>query len=324
MAKRSAVVGDNVSPGLLDLKRIHQFVILAETLNFRRAAERLNMAQPPLSVSIQKLEQELDTKLFMRGAGGVSLTQSGEAILKEARQLLFHAGQLRETAKGVRDGTGGALQVGFVGSTTYGLLQKLLALFRAEYPGVELVLREATSVSILRQLEDKALDVGLVRVPLVQATMATLVPLESDEYVAALPRGNRLSRQGILKLSEMAAESFIMYAPTHAAGLHATTMIACQQAGFVPRVVQQATQIQTALALVESGLGVALVPSVMRRFISDRIIYRPLADLPSNASIGLALAYMADSESAAASRFRKLSVRAFPLSRSHNFGAGGM
>src|ERR1700723_3837744 len=115
VAKRLTAVGD-VSPGLMDLKRIHQFVILAEALNFRRAAERLNMAQPPLSVSIQKLEMELDTKLFKRGAGGVSLTRSGQAILKEARQLLFHAGQLRETARGVRDGTGGELQVGFVGS----------------------------------------------------------------------------------------------------------------------------------------------------------------------------------------------------------------
>jgi DNA-binding transcriptional LysR family regulator len=324
VAELLAAVADNVSPGLVDLKRIHQFVILAETLNFRRAAERLNMAQPPLSVSIQKLEEELGAKLFIRGARGVSLTQSGQAILKEARQLLFHGSQLRETAKGVRDGTGGALQVGFVGSATYGLLQKLLPLFRAEYPGVELVLREATSVGILQQLEDRALDVGLVRIPLVQASRATLVLLESDEYVAALPRGNRLSSKGTLKLSEMAAESFIMYAPTHAAGLHATTMIACQQAGFVPQVVQQAAQIQTVLALVESGLGVALVPSVMRRFISDRIVYRPLEDLPSDASIGLALAYMADSESSAAGRFRKLSVRAFPLSRSQYFGAGGM
>jgi DNA-binding transcriptional LysR family regulator len=324
VAKRLAVVGENISHGLMDLKRIHQFVILAETLSFRRAAERLNMAQPPLSVSIRKLEEELGTKLFTRSTGGVSLTLSGQAILKEARQLLFHGSQLRETAKGVRDGTGGALQVGFVGSTTYGLLQKLLPLFRAEYPGVELVLREAASVGILQQVEDRALDVGLVRVPLVQASRATLVLLESDEYVAALPRGNRLSNKGILKLSEMAGESFIMYAPAYAAGLHATTMLACQQAGFVPRVVQQATQIQTVLALVESGLGVALVPSVMRRFISDRIVYRPLEDLPSGASIGLALAYMADSESSAASRFRELSVRAFPLSRSQYFGAGGM
>ena len=107
-----------------------------------------------------------------------------------------------------------------------------------------------------------------------------------------------------------------MYAPAYAAGLHATTMLACQQAGFVPHVVQQATQIQTVLALVESGLGVALVPSVMRRFTSDRIVYRSLVDLSSDASIGLALAYMADSESSAASRFRKLSVQTFPLSRS--------
>src|SRR5258708_3911162 len=282
------------------------------------------MAQPPLSVSIGKLEEELGTKLFMRGAGGVSLTLSGQAILKEARQLLFHGSQLRETAKGVRDGTGGALQVGFVGSTTYGLLQKLLPLFCAEYPGVELVLREATSVGILQQLEDKALDVGLVRVPLVQASRATLVPLENDEYVAALPRGNRLSGKGILKLSEMAAESFIVFAPTHAAGLHATTMLACQQAGFVPRGGQPATQIQTVLALVESGLGVALVPSVIRRFISDRIVYRPLVDLPSDASIGLALPYMPDSEPSPPVRFRKVSVQAFPLSRSQYFGAGGI
>src|SRR5258708_37736583 len=152
VAKRLAVVGDHVSPGLLDLKRIHQFVILAETLNFRRAAERLNMAQPPLSVSIRKLEEELGTKLFMRGAGGVSLTLSGQAILKEARQLLFHGSQLRETAKGVRDGPGGALEVGFVGSATYGLLQKLLPLFCAEYPAVELVLREPTPFGILQHL----------------------------------------------------------------------------------------------------------------------------------------------------------------------------
>jgi DNA-binding transcriptional LysR family regulator len=305
-----------MTSGLMDLKRIHQFVILAETLNFRRAAERLNMAQPPLSVSIQKLEEELGTKLFVRGAGGVSLTLGGQAILKDARQLLFHGSQLHETAKGVRNGTGGTLQVGFVGSTTYGLLQKLLPLFRAEYPGVELLLREATSVAILQQLEDKSLDVGLVRVPLVQASSATLVPLETDEYVAALPRGNRLASKGSLKLSEMAAESFIMYAPAYAAGLHATTMLACQQAGFVPRVVQQATQIQTVLALVESGLGVALVPSVMRRFTSDRIVYRPLVGLSQSVSIGLALAYISDSESSAASRFRKLSVRAFPQSNS--------
>jgi len=209
---------------------------------------------------------------------------------------------------------GGNAASGFVGSTTYGLLQKLLPLFRAEYPGVELVLREATSVGILQQLEDKALDVGLVRVPLVQASTATLVPLESDEYVAALPRGQSAVKQGILKLSEMTGRA-IHHVRAHAcrrSSCYGLCSLVSRPASY-RRVVQQATQIQTVLALVdESGLGVALVPSVMRRFISDRIVYRPLADLPSDASIGLALAYMADSEGAAASRFRQLSVRVFP------------
>ena len=124
----------------MDLRRIRHFVVLAETLNFRRAAERLHMAQPPLSVSIQKLEAELGAKLFTRESSGVALTPSGRAVLVEAKKLLFHGSQLNEMAKNAVDGTGGTLHIGFVGSASYGMLQKLLPLFRAEYPGVELVL----------------------------------------------------------------------------------------------------------------------------------------------------------------------------------------
>ncbi len=295
----------------MDLRRIRHFVTLAETLNFRRAAERLHMAQPPLSVSIQKLEADLGVKLFNRESTGVSLTPSGRAVLLEAKKLLFHSGQLRETAKSVLDGTGGTLQIGFVGSASYGMLQTLLPLYRAQYPGVELVLREATSLAIMQQLEDNTLDIGLVRVPLLHPSKATLVPLQREDYIAALPRGNPLADKGLLKLADMAGEPFIMYAPTHAAGLHSTAMFACQQAGFIPRVTQQAVQVQTVLALVESGLGVALVPSVMQRFVSDKIVYRPFVDFPAEAAIGLSLAYMAESESASASRFRTLAVQTY-------------
>lgn len=311
-ASRSVILDDKDFAKPMDLRRIRHFVILAETLNFRRAAERLHMAQPPLTVSIQKLEAELGTKLFTRDSTGVALTSSGRTVLVEAKKLLFHGSQLMEAAKSTVDGSGGTLQIGFVGSTTYGMLQKLVPLFRAEYPGIELILREETSVSIMRQLEDGLLDIGLVRVPLLEAFKASVVQLEHDEFIAALPRGNALAGKGVLKLADMAAESFVMYAPTHANGLHSTAMLACQQAGFIPRVTQQAIQVQTVLALVESGLGVALVPSVMRRFVSDKIVYRPFSDFPPTASIGLALAYMADTECPAASRFRKLACREFP------------
>ncbi|MDB5897201.1 MAG: LysR family transcriptional regulator [Ramlibacter sp.] len=294
----------------MDLRRIRHFVVLAETLNFRRAAERLHMAQPPLTVSIQKLEAELGTKLFERGSTGVSLTSTGRTVLVEARKLLFHGSQLGAIARSTLEGTGGTLHVGFVGTTTYGMLQKVVPRFRAEYPGVELVLHEATSVAILQQLEDHGLDIGLVRTPLLRTTGAALVPLERDEFIVALPRGHALAGKGPLHLAELANESFVMYGAGAAAGLHSAAMLACQSAGFMPRVAQQGVQVQTLLALVESGLGIALVPSVMQRYASDKIEYRPLLDLPQGAAVGLALAYMPQTESPAAARFRAAALSA--------------
>lgn len=293
----------------MELRRIRHFVVLAETLNFRRAAERLHMAQPPLSVSIQKLESELGTKLFVRETTGVSLTPSGKVVLKEARKMLFYEEQIVSAARDSMSGTGGTLHIGFVGTTTFGMLQRLIPLFRAEYPGVELVLKEAASVSIIQQLEDGALDIGLIRTPLHEPTDATLVQLEQDLFIAALPKGHPLAKQDSLKLRDLANEFFVMYAQGVAAGLRSAAMLACQHAGFVPRISQQATQVQTLLALVESGLGVALVPSVMRRYVSDRIVYRELSDLIPSAAIGLSWAYMAQTESPAAARFRELALR---------------
>lgn len=285
----------------MDLRRIRHFVVLAETRNFRCAAERLHMAQPPLSGSIQKLETELGTKLFVRETTGVSLTPSGRAVLAEAaRKLLFHGNQLAETAKNALDGTGGTLRIGFVGTTTWSMLQRLLPAFRAEYPGVKLVLHEATSVSIVQQLEDRALNIGLLRTPLMQPAGATLVQLEQDTFVAALPRSHALAGKGPLRMANLANESFVMYAPSAAAGLHSAVMFACQEAGFRPRVAQQGVQVQTLLALVESGLGVALVPSVMQRYVTD---------ISTAASVGLALAYTVENESPTAARFRELALR---------------
>ena len=145
---------------------MRHFVVLAETLNYSRAAERLHMAQPPLSVSIQKLEAELGIKLFIRGPTGVALTASGAAALPQARKLLLHGGQLAQIAQDAATGTGGRLHIGFAGSAIYKLLPTLVPLFRAQFPEVELVLREDTTARIMAQLEDDMLDIGLVRTPL--------------------------------------------------------------------------------------------------------------------------------------------------------------
>lgn len=161
-------------------------------------------------------------------------------------------------------------------------------------------------------VDESALDIGLIRTPLLESPKARMVPLEFDTFIAALPRGSFLAAKCPLSLSDFANESFIMYSRSEGAGLHSAAMLACQQAGFLPNVTQEATQIQTMLALVESGLGVALVPSVMQRFANERIVYRKLTDYPSAAAIGLALLYRPEMENAAAQCFCNLATRVYP------------
>ncbi len=286
----------------MDLRRLRHFNVLAETLNFSRAAERLHIAQPALSVSIQKLEHELGTRLFERTSSGVLLTAAGQAALVEARRLMYHGEQLQRSVRAAADGTGGRLRIGFVGSAIYRLIPTLVPNFRIQYPDVELVLREATSASIIAMLNEEALDLGIVRTPLLQAHGATLRTLQRDRLLLALPQDHPLASREPLALADLAGEAFIMYTPTEAAGLHACAMSACAAAGFVPKVAQEATQVPTVLALVESGLGVALVPEVMRGHRAPKIVYRDLKKDESTETT-LALAYVGGNESPAAQRF---------------------
>jgi DNA-binding transcriptional LysR family regulator len=296
----------------MDLRRIRHFNVLAETLNFSRAAERLHIAQPALSVSIQKLETELGTKLFERTSTGVVLTAGGQAALLEARRLLYHGEQLIRTARDAEAGTGGRLRIGFVGSAIYRLVPSLIPAFRARYPGVELVLREATSGRIVEMLGEEALDVGIVRTPLLQPHGATLHTLQHDPFVVALPAAHPLAAREWLHLSELAREAFILYSTDHAAGLRAAVMSTCAAAGFTPQVAQEATQVPTVVALVESGLGIALVPQVMRGEREPRVAYRDLRDVPEGTGTTLSLAWLDGDENPAARRFVELARATAP------------
>jgi DNA-binding transcriptional LysR family regulator len=206
--------------------------------------------------------------------------------------------------------------MGFVGSTTHGALQRIVRLFRAECPAVELVLKEGTSHHIMQLVESGELDVGLVRTPLMAPSQAVLTPLLSERFVAALPTGHALADQPELRLEELSRASFVFYARLDAAGLHAMAMLACQLAGFLPRVTQEATQVQTVLSLVESGLGVALVPSIVQHVPNPHIAYRCLADLPEAVNIGLAMALHKERSSVAATRLREVAARAFAMAGS--------
>jgi DNA-binding transcriptional LysR family regulator len=280
----------------MDFRHLQQFLVLADTLNFHRAAEKLHMSQPPLSVSIRKLEESVGVALFVRGRQGVQLTEAGLAALDEARRALFHAEQFRLAARAGAAGEGGTVRVGFVGSA---------------YPGVTVVLREATSIRIMQDLADDALEVGIVRVPVAMGSNVRLAPLTTEHFVLAVPKGHALARRGRLRLADLADEAFIMYTATEAAGLRMAAINACQLRGFTPRITQEAVQVQTLLSLVESGLGVALVPAGARRHPSPNVVTKTLSDFPADASIGISLAWNPATERSAARNLRELAGHAF-------------
>lgn len=292
----------------MDLRQLRHFVTLAETLNFRRAAERLNMAQPPLSVSIRKLEAELGGALLERTTREIHLTGLGRIFLDRARRTLFEAEQAVAAARAAVSGEQGSLTIGFVGSATYAALPQLVPAFRAAHPGVQLTLRESTTTQILAEIGQGTLDLGIIRAPVTRGSGARLDVIEEDRLVLALPASHRLARRRRVRLSELEEEPFIAYAPERVPSLNAVMMLACQKAGFVPRVTQEAIQVQTIISLVESGLGVALVPSVATRGGHHRAVFRELQELREATAISLALAYAPDWITSTARLFRDLAV----------------
>jgi len=258
----------------MDLRQLHYFSVLAETLNFHRAAERLHISQPPLTVAIRKLEADLGASLFLRSSRGVSLTAAGQAALAPARETLAQAEAVRRAVwQGVK-GEVGRLALGFVGSATFDLLPRLIASFRARYPRIELVLEEGTSVNICERIETGALDIGLVRLPVLGHVNLDTHVVELDDMVVALPGSHPLARRDCLRIEDMVDEPFVVHGPISV--LRSTVMFACQNAGFLPRIAQEAIQVQTILSLVQSGLGVALVPARSRRFIPEGVVLMPL------------------------------------------------
>ncbi|AXB80301.1 LysR family transcriptional regulator [Novosphingobium sp. P6W] len=259
----------------MDLRQLRYFVAVAETGNFHRAAERLNMSQPPLTVAIRKLEEGLGTSLFERSPRGVTLTAAGRASLDFARATLAQAQSFRDAVRDGASGERGRLKVGFVGSATFELLPRIIPEYRRQFPAVELVLEEATSTEIVRDLELSVLDVGLVRLPLMEAAEVDTQVVDPDELYAALPAGHRLAARSKVDLADLSDEPFVLQ--SRVSVLHSITVAACQKAGYVPRVAQQATQLSAVLSLVRSDLGVALVPSRASLSVPHGVRLLPLA-----------------------------------------------
>ncbi len=260
----------------MELRHLRYFVAVAEELHFGRAAERLCISQPPLSMQIQQLEAELGFQLFYRTKRRVELTAAGEHFLDEARDILgsleFAIGAARRTARGDT----GRLRIGFVGSAIYGALPASLSTFRKRYPDVELSLRELASGRQARALQEKRIDVGFARPGLDDPEIVCETVLR-ELLVAAAPAAHRLAANDRGELGSLAEEPFILF-PRHPKPSYGDYLVSvCEAAGFTPHVVQEVAEMHTAIGLVAAGIGVSLVPASVQSDVRPGLVYRRIA-----------------------------------------------
>jgi DNA-binding transcriptional LysR family regulator len=259
----------------MEMRKLRHFVVLAEELHFGRAARRLSLTQPPLSMSIRSLEEELGVRLFERTRRSVNLTHAGIVFLDEARDILDRTSRAIDLTKAAYRGEVGRLTVGFLAATAYTLLPPVLREFGARFPGVSLDLRELTMPQQFEALRRADIDIGMLRPPVVDPSLASEVILE-EPMVVALPAGHPLAKLARIPAARLAAEPFVMFPRQPGTVFHDIIMDFCHRAGFVPRVAQEASQTHAVLGLVSAGLGVALVPESVRVIGMQGVILRPV------------------------------------------------
>lgn len=284
----------------MELRQIRYFVAVAEELHFRRAAQKLHVAQPPLSQQIQRLERELGTELFRRTRRKVELTGAGESFLAEARRTLVHAERAEEAARSAARGESGWLRIGFVGSISYDLLPRLLGEFREHYPQVQMALRQLTTEAQIEALQTGDIDVGLAR-EMESVEGLTVFPLFTEPLIAALPDNHLLAEREHISLEELSKERFITVPRSLAPRLYDRFVYLCHAAGFSPTISQEASQFPTILGLVSAELGVSAIPDAVRAFPKTGVSYRALTDDGAESSVSVA--HRADENSAVIEAF---------------------
>ncbi|MGE0684386.1 MAG: LysR family transcriptional regulator [Candidatus Binatia bacterium] len=271
----------------MELRHLRYFLVVAEELHFSRAADRRDIAQPPLSQMIRRLEHELGTPLFHRTKRRVSLTDAGFIFQEEAKRTLAQAERAVSRVRRASRGELGRLIVGFIGSATYSVLPPIIRRFREQYPEVDLTLQELSTVQQVRALREERLQVGFLRPftpePLLKSTMILQEPL-----MVALSEQHRLSRQAKISMRLLMNEPFILFPRSLAPELYDQIISLCQGARFSPHVVQEAMQLPTIISLVAAGIGLAVIPASLQNLGRAGVHYRAIRESTPKAELVVA------------------------------------
>ncbi|GAC1420677.1 MAG: hydrogen peroxide-inducible genes activator OxyR [Candidatus Velthaea sp.] len=276
---------------MFELRDLQSFLALAETRNFSRAAERLGIAQPPLSRRIAALEAELGVLLVSREKRQIELTAAGEAFAREARVILAQADLAAAIAREAARGARGHVRLGYVGSTGYDIVPNAIRGFREQHHDATVTLTELLGARQIAALRAGTIDVALIRGPVESGEFAGR-RLRADRLVAALPAGHALAARATIRVADLAHEPFVAFNRYGATGLHDLVRGVCAHAGFVPRVVQEVDALDTLLACVAAGIGVALTQDLGAQALGGGAVMRPLR--PAAPPVELTAVWRAD------------------------------
>ncbi|GGY32433.1 LysR family transcriptional regulator [Streptomyces djakartensis] len=265
---------------------------VAEERHFGRAAERLHMAQPPLSQQIRQLEAELGVELLHRTTRRVDLTEAGRAYLERARAILADVGEAAHHARRVAAGSVGHLAIGCVGSATYSLLPALSRRLTKELPGVDFSFRgEMLAPDQVEALRTGAIDVALLRPPAADLSLAVHT-LRQDRLVVAVPVDHPLARRARLRAADLAGAELIVHSAGRRSVMYDVVLGLLRDAGVEPRIRHEVGETSTLVTLVAGGLGIAVVPEPVTALALAGVVYLPLAG--ADARVELAVAHRAD------------------------------
>lgn len=276
----------------MEFRHLRYFVAVAEELSFTRAAQRLHMAQPPLSMQIRALEDELGVMLFERSKRKVRLTPAGVVFLDRARQLLADAVLAAEAALLAARGERGRLRVGFTSSLPYSaVFSQVIRRYREAFPEVDLQLEELFTDAQFERLRLDTLDVGLVRSPAGAAPEGIDVrEIWRDPACIVMPDDHPLSAAPSVSMAQLAHERFVTFPSDAGTVLPRLLAQTAQAAGFEARVAQLAREATTQIGLVAAGVGLAFLPMQLSHLRVPGVTYKPLDDASAGFPLSVAIA----------------------------------
>lgn len=266
----------------IELRHLRYFLALAETLHFRKAAEKLYISQPGLSRQIKQLEERLGYELVSRDAKRVRLTPAGAYLRDEAKYVLNHLELSYRRAQLLAAGEEGELRIGFVGSAMQNIVPRLVTELTEQVPGIHFSLSEMANDRQIKALEADAIDLGFLRVKRVPADLELRRVFE-DTFSIALPADHPLGPDNFRHIGQLAGEPFILFSSDYSPLYYDQVLSICEDQGFSPRVSHRSVHANTIFRLVENGLGVAIIPSVFRQGFDLRIKFIELDRIPQRA-----------------------------------------